>query len=43
MRLYAEIIHHRGGRLHGPRIKPVTLLNTRDVEAIEAIVQEGAA
>jgi hypothetical protein len=38
LRLYEEIVHRRG-RLTGDRIKPVTLLNTRDVESIEAIIQ----
>lgn len=42
LRLYEKIIH-RGGRLRGEMIKPVTLLNTRDVESIEAIVQDGTA
>lgn len=42
LRLYEEIVH-RGERLRGGTIKPVTLLNTRDVESIEAIVQDGAA
>jgi hypothetical protein len=42
LRLYEEIIH-RGGRLRGEMVKPITLLNTRDVESIEAIIQDGAA
>ncbi len=42
LRLYEEIIH-RGGRLGGEMVKPVTLLNTRDVESIEAIIKDGAA
>lgn len=42
LRLYEEIIH-RGGRLKGKSVKPVTLLNTRDIESIEAIIQDGAA
>jgi hypothetical protein len=42
LRLYEEIIH-KGGRLKGEAIKPVTLLTTRDVESIEAIVWDGAA
>jgi hypothetical protein len=42
LRLYEEIIH-RGERLRGEMVKRVTLLNTRDVESIEAIVKAGAA
>ncbi|MFQ5891095.1 MAG: hypothetical protein ACE5JR_13795 [Gemmatimonadota bacterium] len=42
LRLYEEIIH-RGGRLKGQMIKPVTMLNTRDVESVEAIIQDGTA
>jgi hypothetical protein len=42
LRLYEEILHS-GGRLRGKMVKPVTLLNTRDIESIEAIVQDGAA
>ena len=38
---YARIIH-RGGRLAGDGIKPVTLINTRDVEALEALISGGA-
>lgn len=41
-RLYEEIIH-RDGRLRGKMVQPVTLLNTRDVESIEAIIQDGTA
>jgi hypothetical protein len=42
LRLYEGLIH-TGGRLRDDMIKPVTLLNTRDVEAIEALVQDGTA
>ena len=42
LRLYEETIH-RDGRLRGKMVKPVTLLNTRDIESIEAIIQNGAA
>lgn len=42
LRLYEGIIH-RHGRLRGHMVKPVTLLNTRDVESIEAIIQDGAS
>jgi hypothetical protein len=41
LRLYEQLIH-QGGRLKGARVKPVCLLNTRDAESIEAIVQDGA-
>lgn len=42
LRLYEEIIY-RNERLRGKMVKPVTLLNTRDVEALEAIIQDGSA
>jgi hypothetical protein len=42
LRLYESIIH-KGGRLQGAMIKPVTLLNTRDIEAIEGILLDGTA
>jgi hypothetical protein len=42
LRLYQGIIHS-GGRLQGKMIKPVTLLNTRDVESIEGIIWHGTA
>ena len=42
LRLYEEIIH-KDGRLRGKAVKPVTIINTRDVESIEAVVQHGAA
>lgn len=40
LELYERILH-RDGRLQSDRIKPVTLLNTRDVESLEAIIQDG--
>ena len=42
LRLYEEIIH-KGGRLKGRMIKPVTLLTTRDVDSIEGIMWDGGA
>src|SRR5713101_1710440 len=42
LRLYEEIIH-RGGRLKGKMIKPVTLLTTREVESVEGIIWDCAA
>jgi hypothetical protein len=42
LRLYEEIIH-KGGRLKGRMIKPVTLLTTRDVDSIEGIIWDGDA
>src|SRR5262249_32020907 len=42
LRLYEQIIH-KGGRLKRDTIKPVTLLNTRDVEALEAVISDGTA
>ena len=42
LRLYEEIIH-KGGRLKGRMIKPVTLLTTRDVDSIEGIIWDGGA
>jgi hypothetical protein len=42
LELYESIVH-RDGRLRGERIKPVTLLNTRDVESLEAVIQHGEA
>ena len=40
LEVYERIIH-RDGRLRGERIKPVSVLNTRDVESLEAIIQDG--
>jgi len=42
LRLYEDIIY-RGGRLRRDQIRPVTLLNTRDIESIEAILWDGGA
>ena len=36
-----EKILHRNGRLQGANIKPVTLLNARDIELLEAMIEEG--
>ncbi len=40
---YYEEIIHKGGRLKGRMIKPVTLLTTRDVDSIEGIMWDGGA
>lgn len=42
LEVYERIIH-RNSRLQGEGIKPVTLLNTRDVESLEALIQDGEA
>jgi hypothetical protein len=42
LRLYEDVIL-RNGRLRGRNIKPVTLLNARDIEALEAIIWNGGA
>lgn len=38
--IYEKILH-RNGRLQGANIKPVTLLNARDIELLEAMIEEG--
>jgi len=40
--LYDRIVH-RNGRLVGRDIKPVTLLNTRDIEWLEGLIVDGEA
>ena len=41
-RVYDEIVH-KGGRLKGDDIRPVTILNSSDIEAMEAIIWSGGA
>jgi hypothetical protein len=40
LEVYEKIIY-REGRLKGSRVKPITLLDARDVESIEALIKDG--
>ena len=42
LKIYEDIIH-KDGRLRGEPTKPVTMLNTRDIESLEGLIWNGVA
>lgn len=42
LRMYHDIIHNEG-RLRADGVKPVTIVNTRDIESLEGLIWNGAA